>query len=234
MTREKELLRLVTELHADLRAGLVSARGKQVGNPAYEYLFQSITGLEQAVDGYILLTNAGKTYAAQLIVRTCLESYFRIQAVWTKPDLLYGIALHEHKEDLKFLKSAKVKGHDFVARSEVLWQSISQLLVEHFKETGIKDHPLDVYGAALAGGLTMVFDFQYRFFCNFTHATLRSVIGNIANLHSLSDRTIVICLFGALGAIAHIGGDIPDMKGKMERVKAAIGIDSFGASDVVP
>lgn len=230
MSVENELPRLVAELHAGLRAGLASARGKQVGNPTHEYLFQSITGLEQAVDGYILLTNAGKTHPAQLIVRTCLESYFRIQAVWTKPELLYGIALHEHKEDLKFLKSAKVKGQDFVARSEALWQSISQSLAEHFKDTGINDHPLDAYGAALAGGLTMVYDFQYRFFCNFTHATYRSVVGNIANLHSLSDRTIVICLFGALGALAHIGGDIPGMTDKMERVRMAIETDPFGVS----
>lgn len=228
MTAEPNFPRLIAELHAALRAGLVSVQDQPADVPAHVYLRHTATGIEQAVDGYILLTQAGKTHAAQLVVRTCLESYFRIQAVWTKPELLFGIALYEHKEDLKFLKCAKVQGHDFVARSEALWQSLRQSLIEHFKATGIKDHPLDAYGAAEAGGLKSVYEFQYRFFCNFTHASLRSLIGQIANLHSLSDRTILICLIGTLGAVNHIGGKIPDLRDKIDRATAALGTNPFG------
>ena len=228
MTAEPDFAQLVTELHAALRDSLVSLLGQPANSPPHEYLRHTATGIEQAVDGYILLIQAGKTHAAQLVVRTCLESYFRIQAVWTKPELLFGIALYEHKQDLKFLKCAKVQGQDFVARSDALWQSLRQSLIDHFKAIGIKDHPLDAYGAAEAGGLKSVYEFQYRFFCNFTHASLRSVIGQIANLHSLSDRTILICLIGTLGAVSHIGARIPDLQEKIDRATVALDINPFG------
>lgn len=74
-------------------------------------------------------------------------------------------------------------------------------------------------GCASIAGLKDYYDTHFRMYCKHTHAALRAIGGYMDDLSDPEDtRTMVLCRFAALAAVAEIGASVPNLKKLLARV----------------
>jgi hypothetical protein len=73
--------------------------------------------------------------------------------------------------------------------------------------------------AAVSVGLKDYYETHYRMYCTYTHGTARAVMGDMDEIADPQDsRTMVMCAFAALDALAAIGARCPNATSLRARV----------------
>ncbi len=163
--------------------------------------------------------------AARLLVRPAIESLFRLLAVRNDKSLLYRIAVKERDDYRKWVFSAARRRGDpdtLVALDEQQWADFEQNYKEQFPDHALVEKGLSVPLAANAAGLSGYYDTHYRLYCKFTHAALAAMMGALDEFHTEDNRTMALCVQGALEEVTEMGGAIPNKERLMTRLNELV------------
>lgn len=212
---EGHALQLLTDLQNQLQGALKSLAGQQAKAITDRYYLNAGGYLNRTADGYLLLRNAGRMDASKLLIRPALEMMIRVQALRTKPELLYRIGFTESEDDKKWFRPAAQKlGKPYDGTADPPgWSEFETRFKQAFPNVDLKRQKLSAACAAAFAGLMDYYNTHYRMYCKHTHAALRATGGYMDDLSDPEDtRTMVWCTFSALDAVAAIGGSAPDLE----------------------
>jgi hypothetical protein len=218
---EEDVLQLLEDLEKQLSAALKSLGGRESATICDHYYLNAAGHIDTAAEGYLVLRKAGRMDASKLLIRSAIEAMIRIQALRLKPDLLYQIAFSEALEDKKWFRpaaSATGKAYDDQADPPG-WGEFEARYKEAFPNATPKREKLSLFGAAQIAGQENYYNTHYRMYPQYTHAALRAIGGYTDELSDSEDtRTMVVCAFAALAAVAAIGADAPKLDALRSRV----------------
>lgn len=218
---ETEPLILLGDLQNELAASLKSLAGKKPQRIGDRYHVTAGGYINRSAEGYLLLRTNGRIDASKLLIRPAIEAVFRIQALRTKPDLLYHIAWTERLEDNKWFRSvAQRQGVEYdESRNDQAWKRFEHAYRLEFPEAPLVPKKLTAFDAAEAAGLADYYGSHYRMYSQYTHAALQATGGHLDVLSDTEDtRTMIFCAYCALAAIAVVGASAPNLETLRQRV----------------
>jgi hypothetical protein len=221
--REQQSLELLNDLQVDLCHVLNSIGGKRSEGLSDNYKVYSAGYVNQAAEGFIYLRNAGRIDSSKLLIRPAMEMMIKLQAVHTKPELLFRIAYSEMLDDRKWFKPATLQaGQPYdLATDEKRWSDFKDKYKAQFPAHKLDEKKLTLMDAAEAAGLKGYYNIYYRMYCKYTHAALRAVGGYLNELADPEDnRTMALCVFATLEALIPIGGASPNFNSLQERMRS--------------
>ncbi|HEY2800016.1 MAG TPA: DUF5677 domain-containing protein [Chthoniobacterales bacterium] len=203
---------LLSELQPALAVALDSLGGRMTKGVEDLYYLYASSHINTAVDAFILLRREHRIDGARLTVRPALETMLRLQAVRTKPYLLYRVLLREALEADKWFGS--VARRHGVAYTRVCdrdgWQAFKSRCAAQFGPDKLEDAPLNSYGAAAAIGAEAYYDSHYRGYCQYTHGALEAVSGSLDELTDPEDARVMLhSAISALEALVDMGAECP-------------------------
>ena len=199
MNAEKECahLQLIDEMGHELAVALDGLRGKKPSAPVNLYLFPMCQGLCLLSAGFLKLKKEKNDHAARVLIRTAVETALKLGAVYEKPTNLYRIAYSEHLEDGKFLQAAdENQVVTDPAKHAAKWDKEKATLAALFPGQELKEEKISAYDLAREAKVPYLYDFHFRLYCNYTHATLRA--------HVNPEHIVREADYAALEAILHI------------------------------
>jgi hypothetical protein len=91
--------------------------------------------------------------------------------------------------------------------------------MSEFSRENVVDEELRLNTAAKIIGIESYYDTHYRMYCRYTHGGLEAMSGELDSLSDPEDsRTLVLCAFAALEAVASIGSDCTNLNSLRERM----------------
>jgi hypothetical protein len=200
-----------------------------------QYVFHISRGISDSVQAYVTLHEVRNVMGARILVRPCIEAAFRVAAVRKVPVTLYRIAHTEWKEDLKFLEAAAANGNkvDLPIHQEK-WANQKALFAKSFAGKKLSEEYVSAYQLAEIGGWQKVYSFQYRLYCNFTHASLRSIMGWPEHMPTLDLITVGACAVVALEAARDLGGPahrLAELRDRLNELTKKANIDENDSKD---
>lgn len=215
---ERSSLKLASDAQAELRDALNSLGGKTGNGLIENYLLYTAAHINRAVEGYIHLREAQRFESSKLLIRTAIESLFRIKAVQTKPELLFRIAFSEFEEDKKWVKA--LKGAD---AAEVL-QEIDKQAAE-FEQEYRSQHPghtiikekISSRDLAKSSNIAPYYDSHYRLYCRFTHGAVSAILGELTELQREDNRVMTLCALTAIEALVSFGATASNLSSLKDR-----------------
>lgn len=218
---EQTRLQLLTEMQAELSAGLASVVPKSLSG-VKRYIHPTCLSISDIVSGFLTLKKAGNVHAARVLVRTCIEATLKVCTVYEKPQALYRIAFTEHVGDVQFLTAAdENKIIVTPGMVDAKWAGVKAVLSSLFPDEQLKDAPISAETLGQWSKMPDLYNFQYKLYCNYTHATLRAHATPELFDPELEYLTLSQCLFAALVVVEKsLGGKCPNIEAYLERVKA--------------
>ena len=84
----------------------------------------------------------------------------------------------------------------------------------------LEDKYISVWEIAEVAGFAGYYDSHYRTYCRYTHGALWAMGGFLTDLTDPEDnRTMGLCTWSALNALAAIGAESPNLKSLEQRLK---------------
>src|SRR5258708_363601 len=174
-------LQLLRDMQAELRDALNALGGREGDGLLQHYPFYSAAHINRAVEGYIYLRESGRFDASKLLIRTALEAVLRVQAVRTKPELMFRIAYTEFKEDKRWVRPFNRPDiEDALQTIERHWQEFREAYHAKYPEPPLIEEELSLRLASELAGLDGYYDSHYRLYCRFTHAALCASAGALS------------------------------------------------------
>ena len=214
-------MQLVQDLQCALEKAINFLGGKQKRAIQDSYYFYAAVHMNRIVHGFLFLRQHGYADAAKFLVRPAIESMIRIQAARKQPDLIYRIIYTETLEDDKWTAPvAKRLGQPYTTRRDSQdWDEFKNLCISEFGRENVVDEELRLNTAAKIVGIESYYGTHYRMYCRYTHGGLQAMSGELDSLSDPEDsRTLVLCAFAALEAIASIGADCANLNSLRERM----------------
>jgi len=205
-------MQLLRGMQAELRDALNALGGREGDGLLQHYPFYSASHINRAVEGYIYLRESSRFDASKLLIRTALEAVIRVQAVRTKPELLFRIAFTEFQEDKKWVRPVnRPEAAAALQAIDLLWQEFKEAYHIKYPEHPLTEQELKLRQAAEFANLDGYYDSHYRLYCRFTHAAFRASTGDLDDFESEDNRTMTFCTFTAIEALVSIGAPAPNL-----------------------
>jgi hypothetical protein len=216
---------LLSELQPAIALALDSLGGKMTKGVEDIYYLYTSRHINLALDGFILLRHEHRIDGARLLVRPALEAMLHLQAVRTKPYLLYRVLLREAREADKWYGSV-AKRHN-IAYTPVCdrdeWKAFKDRCVAQFGADNLQESPLSSYDAAVEIGVEAYYDSHYRGYCQYTHGGLDAASGSLDELTDPEDTRVMLhSALVALDALVEIGAECPGIGCFRERFSEVI------------
>ncbi|HRG54764.1 MAG TPA: hypothetical protein PLG56_01910 [Lacunisphaera sp.] len=220
-TKEQALVRLLTEMQAELAAALAGVDFNTLTG-IERYFHPTCSGISELGSGFLTLKKVGNTHAARVLIRTCIEAALKVGTVYEKPSALYRIAFTEHVNDCQFLTAADENGIIVTpGMIDAKWAKIKSSLSSLFPGEELMDAAISAETLGLWSKMPDLYSFQYKLYCNYTHATLRAHATPEHFDPELDYLTVFQCLFTALVVVnKRLSGNCPSIDTYSKRVKA--------------
>jgi hypothetical protein len=208
-TKEQFLIQLLTEMHAELAAALAGVDPKPLTS-VKKYFHPTCSGISELGSGFLTLKKEGNTHAARVLIRTCIEAALKI------------IAFTEHVSDRQFLTAAD-ENNIIVTPGmiDAKWAKTKSALSSLFPGEQLKDAAISAETLGQWSKMPDLYNFQFKLYCNYTHAALRAHAAPEHFDPELDYLTISQCLFTALVVVnKRLGGNCPNVDTYFKRVKA--------------
>ena len=216
---ERASLDLLREIQTELSEALNSLGGRQRNGLLESFIGYSASLINKVVEAYIYLRVSGRQDASKLLVRTAIESVFRVHAVRKNPELMYRIAYSEHIEDKKWVQPIDLTESVSVLQAmESNWQEFKDAYHVKYPDHQLKEKELSLRDAAKEAGLDSYYDSHYRLYCRFTHASFRASTGDLDDLRAEDNRTMSLCAFAMTDALKDMGARAPHLTELKERL----------------
>lgn len=220
-TAEQTLMQLLTEMQVELTAALAGISPQDLTGTK-KYFYPTCSGISDLGSGFLALKKIGNTHAARVLIRTCIEATLKVGTVYEWPSALYRIAFTEHVGDRQFLTAADE--NNIVVTPGMIdakWVKIKSALSSLFPDEQLKDAAISAETLGQWSNMTDLYDFQFKLYCNYTHATLGAHATPEHIDTELDYLTIAQCLFTALVVVnKRLGGNCPNIDAYLKRVKA--------------
>lgn len=220
-TAEQALIQLLTEMQAELAAGLAEINPSTLTG-INKYFHPTCSGISDLGSGFLTLKKAGNIHAARVLVRTCIEATLKVATVYETPSALYRIAFTEHVGDRQFLTAAdENKIIVTPGMIDAKWVKIKSVLSSLFPGEQLKDAAISAETLGQWSKMPDLYNFQFKLYCNYTHATLRAHATPEHFDPELDYLTVSQCLFTALVVVnKRLSGNCPNIDAYFQRVKA--------------
>jgi hypothetical protein len=203
---ENRWLELLVDMQTELRDGLQGLAGKQLGGLHDAYLGYTAAHINRAVEGYVYLRRSGRVDASKLLVRTGIEAVIRLQAVRKKPELLFRVAFTEFNEERKWVRlTGGGDGSEALRAIDAQWDDFKRKYRAKYPEHTLTEEDLSLRRAAECAGIEGYYDSHYRLYYKYTHAAFGATMGDLNDFDREDTRTMTLCAFSALHAVASIG-----------------------------
>jgi hypothetical protein len=220
-TAEQALIQLLTEMHAELAAGLAEIDPRNLIG-VKKYFHPTCSGLANLGAGFLALKKTENTHAARVLIRTCIETALKVGTVYEKPPALYRIAFTEHVGDRQFLIAADE--NNIVVTPGMIdakWAKTNSALSSLFPGEQLKDAAISAETLGEWSKMPDLYNFQFKLYCNYTHATLSAHATPEHINPELDYLTVAQCLFTALVVVNKgLGGNCPNIDAYFKRVRA--------------
>jgi hypothetical protein len=218
---EQAHIQLLGEMQAELADGLAGIDSNTLTG-VNRYLHPTCSAIADLGSGFVTLKKAGNTHAARVLVRTCIEAALKVGTVYEKPSALYRIAFTEHLGDRQFLTAAdENKIIVTPGMIDAKWAKTKPVLSYLFPGEQLKDAPISAETLGQWSKMPDLYNFQFKLYCNYTHATLRAHATPEHFDPELDYLTVSQCLFTALVVVnKRLGGNCPNIDAYFVRVKA--------------
>lgn len=216
---EEAHLQMLSDMQAELAAACASLRPANLSG-VKGYSYRMCVGVSDLSAGFLTLKRAENNHAARILIRTGIEATLKLAAVNEKPSTLFRIAYTEHKDEGKFLSAAnenKIKITPGLLAAK--WKKSRLGLASLFPGEKLKDDEIKAYDLSRIGKITWLYDFQYRLYCNYTHATLRAHAAPEHFDPAVDYLTVFQCLLIALTVTESLGGHCPMIHTYQTRVQ---------------
>jgi hypothetical protein len=222
---ESRWMQLTVDMQAELRDGLNSLEGRPREGFFEAYLGYTASHVNRAVEGYIYLRQSGRIEASKLLVRTGIEAVIRLQAVRTKPELLFRIAFTEFNEDRRWVRpSGGTNASEALRAIDAHWDQFRDAYRTKYPQHALIEEEISLRRAAECAGLQRYYDSHYRLYCKYTHAAFRATTGNLSEFNQEDTRTMALCAFSALETVSSIDATTPNIASLRERLDTLQGI----------
>lgn len=214
-------IQLMEDMSHELAVALDSLVGKRA-EAVDLYLLWMCKGMCLLSAGYLTLKKEKNDHAARVLVRTAIETALKLAAVYQKPATFYRIAYTEHQEDGKFLNAAD-ENHVITdpAKHAAKWQMNRNSIAAIFPDDELKDEVISAYDLSRIGKMPSLYDFNFRLYCNYTHATLRAHVDSEHIVREADYATLESVIYLALVvAKSRLGADCPNLSGYQGRVQS--------------
>ena len=214
-------IQLLAEMHAELAAGLAGINPTALTGVA-RYFHPTCAGIADLAAGFLTLKQAGHIHAARVLIRTFIEATLKIGTVYEKPSALYRIAFTEHVGDGQFLTAAdENKIVVTPGMIDAKWAQTKPALASLCPDEQLKDAAISAETLGKWSKMPDLYNFQFKLYCNYTHATLRAHVSPEHFDPELDYLTVSQCLFTALVVVnKRLGGICPNIEAYFRRVQA--------------
>ena len=224
---EARWMQLTVDMQTELRDGLNGLGGKPREGLHEAYLGYTAGHINRAVEGYVYLRQSGRSEASKLLVRTGIEAVIRLQAVRTKPELLFRIAFTEFNEDRKWVRSSGGRDASEALRAiDTHWDQFTHAYRTKYPDHVLTEEEISLRRAAECAGIERYYDTHYRLYCRYTHAAFRATTGNLSEFDQEDTRTMALCAFSALETLSSIDATTPNLVSLRERLHTLQSIES--------
>ncbi|MHC1764934.1 MAG: DUF5677 domain-containing protein [Verrucomicrobiia bacterium] len=180
------------------------------------YLFQTAVGVNRVADGFLVLRRSGRVDASKVMVRPAVELLICAAAALRNKEFLFRKAYSEWREDKKLLaKSAADEAEADTALLELEHEFAGKL-----PGYPLKRERLRISQAAEMAGLRWLYDSAFAIYCQFTHGSVRALMGELAATTDRHDTAIVCwCTLIMLDLLrVNTPAAIPDMTSFRKRL----------------
>jgi hypothetical protein len=173
--------------------------------------------LNQAAEGFMLLRREARLPASKLMLRPAIEATISAKAALAEKKFYFQKVYSEWKEDLKLFERDPAKKKE------------EELLFEQFRARFTREHPgypaektkLSLLDAANYGGPDFInnYEYAYRLYCQWTHNTMRSVLGKLPSTDHIDTSIMCWCVLSILDLLrGHSPAVIPDLTQAKKRL----------------
>src|SRR5262249_11551727 len=154
------------DLQIELEAALNSLGGRMSSTICDRYYLNASAYIHRAIEGYLVLRNAGRMDASKLLIRPAIEAMIRLQALRKQPALLYQIGFTEALEDKKWFRpAADALGETYDDQADPPgWDTFEARFKEAFPDATLKREKLSLFEAAQIAGLEKYYNTHYRMY----------------------------------------------------------------------
>jgi len=217
---ETQSLKLLENSQTELGNALKWLEGRN-SEGIESYCFYTAAHINLVAEGYIYLRMGHRNEASKHLIRTAIEAFFRLQAVRSKPELLFRIAYTESEEDKKWARTLRSENAPIVLQEiDKNWDTFVQIYKEKYPQHSVIENGLPLRDAAKCAGMEFYYDSHYRLYCRFTHAAFRATTGSLRVFEPQDNVTMVIFTLSALEALISLGTPSPNIESLKEQLSA--------------
>jgi hypothetical protein len=216
--QEVELLKLLKELQSILTVALNSLGNKMPLTLESHYLGCAATSVNYATDGYIFLREPGRIHASKLLIRPILEAVISAMAVMEKR----GILFQKYYTEWANAKKLFSKDAAYEAKAKQYLEDLKRNFKQEDPSYPIKCKELRISEMAEAAKMQDLYKVAYSAYCEFTHGSMRAVVGELNNATDVIDTSIVIsCVLAMLDQLQkHTPATVPNLASFVKRQEA--------------
>jgi hypothetical protein len=208
--QEVELLKLLKELQSILTAAVNSLGNEKRLTQESNYLGWAATSVNFATDSFILLREAGRIHGSKFLIRPILETVIAAGAVTNEKGILF------QKYYTEIAKANKLFSKDAAhqASAKNAFEELKQIFQREDPAYPIKCKELHISEMAKAAKLPDGFyEVGYSTYCEFTHGSLRAVMGKLNDATDPIDTsTVISCVVIVLSLLQkHTPAIVPDL-----------------------
>jgi len=220
-SKEERSLELLGELQLRLANAINSWNGTPITGSA-RYLAHSAVHVNKLVGGYRELRTQGNGYASKMLIRPMIEMTLAAKAVFDKPGFLFRKIYSEYLEDRKLLErqvtlikaicTDPLEREDLLSRCrqhladcENAFAAYESLYSSNLPNENLSRTAVSAYEAAHVAKLPE-FYVTYSTYCQYIHAALRAVTGELDVETDPNDTPIVVAAIMVLLETLHQAG----------------------------
>ncbi len=211
-TNELEILELLVQNQQLLASVIKSFDGQKPKSLEEKYLWCMAVAVNQAADGFILLRRESRLVASKLMLRPAIEASIYARAALAEKKFYFEKVYAEWKNDLKLFEKDPAKKKQEELRFD---QFQARFKREHpgYPAEKIKHSNFTFDAATYAGSdFVNIYEYPYRIYCQWTHNTMRSVLGNLPPTDHIDSSIMCWCVLNVLDLLkGRCPAVIPDL-----------------------
>jgi hypothetical protein len=212
-------LELLEQIQKLLASAIKSFDGQKPKSLEERYLWCMAVAVNQAAEGFILLRRESRLVASKLMLRPAIEASICANAALAEKKFYFQKVYAEWKNDLKLFEKDPAKKK----QEGILFDQFqARFKCEHSGYPAEKTKlPISMFDAATYAGLDFlkIYEYPYRLYCQWTHNTMRSVLGKLPSTDHIDSSIMCWCTLSILELLTgHSPAVIPDLTQAKKRL----------------
>ena len=194
-TNERKISKLLKQSQQRLTSAIKSFDGQKPNSLEEKYLWCMAVAVNQAAEGFIKLKKL-RLVASKLMLRPAIEATICVKAALAEKKFYFRKIFSEWTNDLKLFEKDPAKRK----QEEILFDQFQARF--KLKQPGYPAEKTKLYmsdAAKYAGSdVVNIYEYPYRLYCQWTHSTMRSVLGKLPSTDHIDTSIMCWCTLSVL------------------------------------